>query len=186
MSRFQIHSTKLADLFFLTRKRLEDSRGFLERLFCIEDLSPLLGGCQIHQINLTGTALRGTIRGIHFRHAPHDEFKLVTCLRGSVWDVGVDLRPESSTYLKWFGLELSEANNRTIVLPPGFGHGYQSLKDDCQLVYFHTGIYQAEAEDGISISDPVLGINWPLPVHSLSERDLSYPPLTPERIRALR
>jgi len=178
MSRFDICSTPLEGLVVLQRKSLGDHRGFLERLFCADELDSLLLDKQIMQINLTLTAKQGTVRGLHFQHPPHAEIKLVSCLRGEVFDVAVDLRQGSSTFLRWHAEVLSANNHRTLVIPEGFAHGFQTLTDDCEMLYFHTAAYQPTAEGGLHVQDPMLDIRWPGSITELSPRDASHPPLT--------
>lgn len=179
MSRFSITATGIDGLCIIERQRLGDERGFLSRLFCAEELAPA-GWCKpIAQINHTWTQVRGTLRGLHFQHPPHTEMKLVTCLRGAVWDVGLDLRAGSPTFLQWRAVELSADNGVALLLPEGFAHGFQALSDDCELLYLHTAPYAAQAEAGLSATDPALGIKWPLPITLQSERDLSHSGVTP-------
>ena len=174
-TRFDILPTPLADLRVLQRKPLGDSRGYLERLFCLQELDEILAGRHIAQINHTLTASRGTVRGMHFQRPPHAETKFVSCLRGEVFDVAVDLRRDSPTFLRWHGEILSADNHRTLVIPEGFAHGFQTLCDDCEMLYFHTAAYHAEAEGGVNALDPLLAIEWPLEVTTLSDRDRAHP-----------
>lgn len=174
MSRFEIGKTPIADLHTIYRKRVGDSRGFLVRLFCSTGLSEAGWDVPISQINHTFTARCGTVRGMHYQCAPHAETKLVTCLRGKVFDVGVDLRSGSSTFLRWHGEELSAENGRALLIPRGFAHGFQALSDDVELLYCHSAAYVAEAEAGLNPRDPALGILWPLPVVELSNRDANH------------
>jgi len=176
-SRFEIHTTPIADLHLLQRKPNSDERGFFERLFCIEDLQAILSGRQIVQINHSYTARRGAARGLHFQRQPHAEMKFVQCLRGEVFDVAVDLRRGSPTFLKWHGEILSDKNHRTLVIPEGFAHGFQALTDECVLLYLVTAPYCPTAEGGLHLLDPRLGITWPLPVTQLSPRDAALPHL---------
>jgi dTDP-4-dehydrorhamnose 3,5-epimerase len=175
MSRFVLHPTPIAGLVVLQRLPLGDARGFLERLFCADDLAPAGWTGAIAQINHTFTAERGTVRGMHFQRAPHAETKLVSCLVGAVWDVAVDLRPDSPTYLQWHAEELSADNHRALLIPPGCAHGFQTLSDDVQMLYCHSQAYAPHSEGGLHPQDPRLGIQWPLPVHGLSPRDASHP-----------
>lgn len=172
--RFEIVDTPLAGLRLVKRKPFGDSRGYLERMFCTEELSSLLQGRAVAQINHTLTAVRGTVRGLHFQHPPHGELKFVSCLRGQVFDVAVDLRRDSPTFLHWHGELLSADNHATLAIPEGFAHGFQTLVDDCEMLYFHTAAYCQEAEGGLHAEDPRLGIRWPLPVGGLSPRDGSH------------
>lgn len=173
--RFNILDTPLSGLQVLQRKPIGDSRGYLERLFCSEELQALAPGKHIAQINHTLTASRGTVRGMHFQRPPHAEIKFVSCLRGEVFDVAVDLRHNSPTFLHWHSELLSADNHRTLVIPEGFAHGFQTLTDDCEMLYFHTAAFQSEAEGGLNAQDPRLAILWPLPVAGLSPRDASHP-----------
>jgi len=176
-ARFDLLPTAIAGLLILQRKPLGDSRGYLERLFCLDELADILAGRHIAQINHTLTASRGTLRGMHFQRPPHAETKFVSCLRGEVFDVAVDLRRDSPTFLRWHGEILSAENRRTLVIPEGFAHGFQTLADDCEMLYFHTAAYHAAAEGGLIATDPRLGIVWPLPVTGLSSRDAAHPVL---------
>ena len=176
--RFDLIDTLLAGLKVLQRKPLGDSRGYLERMFCAEDLEPLLAGRRIVQVNHTLTAARGTVRGLHFQYPPHAETKFVSCLRGEVLDVAVDLRRDSPTFLRWHGEILSADNHRTLLIPEGYAHGFQTLTDNCEMLYFHTAAYHAQSEGGINPQDVRLGISWPLTIHALSPRDSSHPLLT--------
>ena len=178
-SRFEISPLHLTGLQLLQRRVLGDSRGYLERMFCSQDLEPVLNGLGVVQINHTLSARAGTVRGMHFQHAPHAETKLVSCLRGKVFDVAVDIRQGSPTFLAWRAEILSEENHRTLLIPEGFAHGFQTLSPDCEFLYIHTAPYRAEAEGALSPSDPALGIEWPLTITELSDRDKNHPMLTP-------
>jgi dTDP-4-dehydrorhamnose 3,5-epimerase len=182
MSRFTVTETGIAGLRVVQRQRLGDERGFLSRLFCAEELESAGWHKPIAQINHTLTQMRGTVRGMHFQRPPHAEMKLVTCLRGAVWDVGLDLRAGSPTFLRWRAVELSADNGRALLIPEGCAHGFQALTDDCELLYLHSAPYAAQAEGGLSATDPTLGIEWPLPIALRSERDLCHPGVTPEFI----
>lgn len=175
MKRFTLTGTPLEGLALLTRHPIGDQRGYLERLFCRAELADLLEGRGIEQINHTLTAKGGTVRGMHFQYPPHAEMKLVTCLKGEVFDVAVDLRRQSPSFLRWHAEHLSAANHRTLAIPEGFAHGFQTLTDDCELLYLHTAAYHADAEGALDALDPRLGIAWPLPVGDRSDRDLAHP-----------
>ncbi|KQV84489.1 dTDP-4-dehydrorhamnose 3,5-epimerase [Rhizobium sp. Root1220] len=176
MSRFTRIPTALIDLVVIERQRLGDERGFFSRFFCGEELADFgIGG--IAQINHTMTQAKGVIRGMHFQRAPHDEAKFVSCLAGAVFDVAVDLRPQSSTYLKWHGEVLSAENARSMMIPPGFAHGFQTLTENCELIYLHDKPYAPGAEGGVNALDPRVAIAWPLPVAQMSERDRNFPML---------
>lgn len=174
-TRFDILDTPLPGLRILQRKPIGDSRGYLERLFCTDELQALALDRHIAQINHTLTASRGTVRGMHFQRPPHAEIKFVSCLCGEVFDVAVDLRDNSSTFLRWHAEVLSADNHKTLVIPEGFAHGFQTLTDDCEMLYFHTAAYEPGAEGGLNAQDPRLAIQWPLPVAGLSARDAAHP-----------
>jgi len=176
--RFELLDTPIAGLRVLQRRPIADHRGYLERMFCADELAPLMGGRAIVQINHTHTARRGTVRGLHFQHPPQAETKFVSCLRGAVFDVAVDLRRGSPTFLAWHAEPLSTDNHRTLVIPEGCAHGFQSMTDDCELLYFHTATYDPGAEGGVHPQDPRLAIAWPLPLYGLSPRDAGHPFLT--------
>lgn len=178
-TRFEERQTSLKGLKVLRRKPLGDNRGFLERLFCSEDLQVLLKGKEIHQINHTATTNSGVVRGMHFQYPPFAETKFVMCIKGKVLDVVVDLRCGSASFLKWHGEILSSENYKTLVIPEGFAHGFQTLTNDCEMLYFHTAAYQAESEGGINAQDPRLGVRWPLPISEQSERDMKHSMIKP-------
>lgn len=178
MSRFSVEDTPLAGLKIICRHRRGDERGWLVRLFCKTELSTAGWRQPVAQANLTRTKMRGSVRGLHFQHPPHAEMKLVSCVRGAVWDVAVDLRHGSPTFLRWHAEELSEDNDRGLLIPEGFAHGFQTLTDEAELLYLHSSSYQSVAEGGLAPFDPALGIAWPEPVAMISDRDRSHPPVT--------
>jgi dTDP-4-dehydrorhamnose 3,5-epimerase len=180
MNRFAAQDTPLAGLKLLTRQQLGDARGFLSRLFCADELQALGWTWPLAQINHTHTRQRGTVRGMHYQLPPHAEAKLVTCLRGEVWDVAVDLRQGSPTFLRWHAERLSADNARTLFIPQGFAHGFQALSDDVDMLYCHSAAYAAGFEAGLNPQDPRLAIDWPLPVQGLSARDAGHALLTVE------
>jgi dTDP-4-dehydrorhamnose 3,5-epimerase len=174
MSRFTIGKTSIDGLHVIQRKPIGDERGYLERMFCSDELKSIIGERSIVQINHTLTAKAGTVRGMHFQHPPHAEMKLVSCLRGEVFDVAVDLRRDSPTFLQWHAEVLTEANHKTFVIPEGFAHGFQTLTDDCELLYLHTAAYAPDAEAGLNALDPRLAIAWPMPITERSPRDQQH------------
>lgn len=175
MARFEIVPTPLNGVKVVQRAAIEDERGFLSRLFCAEEFSSHGMMAGIVQINHTLTRHQRMIRGMHFQRAPHAEAKLISCLRGEVFDVAVDLRKDSPTFLQWFGQLLSPGNRRSMYIPPGCAHGFQAMVDDCELVYLHSAAYVPTAEGGIHPQDPAVAINWPLPVSMMSNRDQGHP-----------
>ena len=144
-------------------------------MFCSQDLQALMGDRTIVQINRTLTAKAGTVRGMHFQFPPHAETKFVSCIRGEVFDVAVDLRRDSSTFLQYHAEILTAENHKTLVIPEGFAHGFQTLTDDCEMLYFHTAAHCRDAEGAVNVQDPRLAIRWPLPVAELSPRDAAHP-----------
>lgn len=174
MARFDFTATGLVGLTVVGRKPIEDARGFFSRFWCAEELREAGWGKPIAQINHTLTRRRGAVRGMHFQHSPHAEAKLVSCLRGEVFDVAVDLRRGSPTFLRWHGEVLSAANHRSLLIPEGFAHGFQTLAEDCELLYLHSAPYQPGAEGAVNAADPRLGIAWPLPISEQSDRDRAH------------
>ncbi len=175
MSRFAITDLPLAGLKRIERQRIGDSRGFLERMFCNEELACIGWLKPIAQINHSSTVKKGMVRGLHFQREPFAEMKLVSCLQGEVWDVAVDLRVGSPTYLRWHAERLSAENGCALLIPEGFAHGFQTLTEDVQLLYCHSAVYAAEDEAGLNPNDPRLNITWPMAIAGLSARDAAHP-----------
>ncbi len=173
-----LFKTKFEDLYVADVNLISDNRGSFGRLFCHEILAPAIKDREILQINFSLTEKCGSIRGLHFQHPPHSEMKLVRCIKGKVWDVVVDIRRDSDTFLQWHAEELSEDNARMIIIPEGFAHGFQTMEDSSQLLYLHTEYYKPDSESGLAFNDPSLAISWPLPIHDISERDKNFPFLT--------
>jgi len=179
LSRFTITDLPLAGLKLIARQRLGDARGFLSRLFCADELAAAGWHKPIAQINHTRTALRGSIRGMHYQMPPHAEMKLVSCIRGEVWDVAVDLRANSPTFLQWHAQTLSADNGQAMLIPEGFAHGFQTITDDVEMLYLHSVAYTSAAEAALRFDDPRLGITWPLPMTEISARDQVHALLSP-------
>ena len=173
-TRFDVIDTPLAGLKVLKRKRLGDSRGYLSRLFDAEELAELGWPGPVAQVNETGTATSGTVRGFHYQKPPFAEAKLITVTQGAVLDIAIDLRKGSPTFLKHHAVELSAENAASYLLPQGFAHGYQALTDQVRMVYIHSAPYRAEAEAGLNVTDQKLAIAWPLAVDNLSARDQGF------------
>ena len=169
--------TTLAGVAVIQREPIRDERGWLERMYDDAELAGALGPRHIVQVNHTLTRSKGTVRGLHLQVQPSAEVKIVSCLRGAIFDVAVDLRRGSSSFLHWHGETLSEENHRSLLIPEGFAHGFQSLVEDCEVLYFHTSAYDPDNERGIDPRDPLVGISWPLPLGQVSDRDRSHPPL---------
>jgi dTDP-4-dehydrorhamnose 3,5-epimerase len=178
MSRFEVRETPLSGLKVVRRIPMADKRGHLTRVFCAEDLAMAGWRSPVAQINHTLTFARGVVRGLHFQRPPHSEIKLVTCLRGAVWDVAVDVRANSPTFLRWHAEELSADNSRALLVPEGFAHGFQTLSDDVEMLYVHSVPHVPESEAGLNPQDAMLGIEWPLPISDQSTGDETRPMLT--------
>jgi dTDP-4-dehydrorhamnose 3,5-epimerase len=140
----------------------------------MEELSTINHKKSVVQVNHSLTRKIGAIRGMHFQRPPRSEIKMVTCIRGKVFDVAIDLRHGSSTFLCWQGIELSAQNHQMMYIPEGFAHGFQTLSEDCELLYFHTEFYSPDFEDGIRYDDEAVGVKWPLQVTSVSQRDMDH------------
>lgn len=173
-ARFEVSDTPLAGLKILRRKRLGDDRGHLTRLFDAEDLSEIGWPGGVAQVNETGTAARGTVRGLHYQNPPFAEAKLITVTQGAVLDIAVDIRRGSPTFLRHHAVELAAGSALSYLLPQGFAHGYQALTSDVRMIYVHSAPYRAEAEAGINVTDARLAIAWPLAIENLSRRDEGF------------
>jgi len=178
MSNIVINKTPLENLKTIGHQPSKDERGFLIRLFCQKTLSHLIEGKKICQINRTFTLKKGTVRGLHFQRLPYAETKIVSCLRGKVWDVAVDLRKGSPTFLNYHAEVLSDDNHKSYLIPEGFAHGFQTLTSDCEMLYFHTADYNKDLEGSVNAVDTKIGIKWPQPITERSERDSNHPMLT--------
>ncbi|MFM8331977.1 MAG: dTDP-4-dehydrorhamnose 3,5-epimerase family protein [Candidatus Methylumidiphilus sp.] len=170
-----IAATPIAGVKVVSTAPFEDARGAFARWFCESELSVLLDGRRIAQINHSRTHTAGAVRGFHYQHPPHAEMKLIRCLRGRVWDVAVDLRRGSATFLRWHAQELTPGNGLMMVIPEGCAHGFQALDADSELLYLHTAAYAPGAEGGVRHDEPLLGVAWLLPVADLSARDRQHP-----------
>lgn len=175
MSAFQFIETPLAGLVQVRRTFRSDNRGHLVRMFCGRELAGLGWDEPVAQSNLTLTRRAGTVRGMHFQRPPHGETKLVTCVRGRVFDVAVDLRRGSATFGQWFGTVLDAKELVALNIPKGFAHGFQALTDDAEMLYFHSAEYAPDHEGGLNPLDQATGIAWPLPITEMSERDAALP-----------
>jgi dTDP-4-dehydrorhamnose 3,5-epimerase len=152
-----------------------DERGWFARIWCKEEFGQIGHTKEWVQMNHSVSYQKGTLRGMHFQHAPFREIKMVRCIEGAVLDVIIDIREGSQTFLQWCAVELSAANNRMIYIPEGFAHGFQTLSDNSGLIYHHTESYVPGVEGGIRYDDPQVGIHWPLPVSVISGRDTQHP-----------
>jgi dTDP-4-dehydrorhamnose 3,5-epimerase len=173
-----IKSTDIEGLYVITYKVNRDARGVFSRLFCENELEYLLKDKSFVQTNYSLTKEVGTVRGMHFQYPPFAETKLVTCLSGAVYDVVVDLRKNSPTFLEWRAFELSPEIGVALFIPEGFAHGFQVIKKEAILLYQHTEFYQLGHEGGINCFDSTLNIEWPLLPKNLSDRDKNHPEIT--------
>jgi dTDP-4-dehydrorhamnose 3,5-epimerase len=176
----KITPTAVAGVVVVESEPRRDERGTFMRLFCGQELAGILEGRSINQINWSTTREAGSLRGLHYQRAPHAETKFIRCTRGKVWDVAVDLRKGSPTFLHWHAEELDPENARMMVVPEGCAHGFQTMTPDCELLYLHTTAHAPESEGGVVWNDPQLGITWPLPLPQtggLSDRDRELPML---------
>ncbi|MBO9506230.1 dTDP-4-dehydrorhamnose 3,5-epimerase family protein [Thalassospira sp. A3_1] len=173
--RFSFEALHLEGTFRITRKKLGDERGFLERMFCGRELAEHVGFGAIAQINRTMTRAVGVVRGMHYQNIPSVEAKIVTCLRGAILDVIVDIREGSPTFLQHVAVSLSSDDDSALYVPHGFAHGFQTLKPDTELLYLHDNYYDPEHERGLQPLDPALAIAWPLEISQMSERDRNHP-----------
>ena len=167
--------TPLEGLFLIRHKIFEDDRGLFARTFCKDEFSKIGFDKEFLQFNHSFNINRGTLRGMHFQAPPFSETKLIRCVQGKVYDVAVDLRRNSPTFLQHYGIELSSENLYSILIPEGFAHGFQTVEDNSALIYHHTQKYTPLADAGIRYNDKKLGINWPLMAINVSEKDKTYP-----------
>lgn len=154
---------------------IADERGWFARTYCKKEFAEIGHIKEWVQMNHSFTNYKGTIRGMHYQVAPYKEIKLLRCISGVIYDVIVDLRNDSATFLQWFGIELSADNKKMLYIPEGFAHGFQALSDNVELLYHHSEFYTPDAEGGIRYNDQQLSIRWPLPVTVISERDANHP-----------
>lgn len=165
---------EIPGLYLLEFNAFQDNRGKFTRIFCARELAEIGINKPIAQINYSASKTSGTLRGMHFQCPPHAETKIVQCVKGKCFDVAVDLRKKSSTYLQWHGEFLEECDDKAFVIPEGFGHGFLTLEPDTELMYFCTEFYTPESEGGVRYDDPAIGIEWPHPAKIMSNKDLSH------------
>lgn len=175
MDKLTINRTNISDLFVIETIPLADERGSFTRLFCKNELQKAGLKKEIVNINHSKTLKAGTVRGLHYQLMPFGEVKIVKCVKGKIFDVAVDLRKDSPTFLKWFGIELSSENGKMLFIPEGFAHGFQSLEDNSEIIYFNTEFYQKDYERGLLYKDETLNIKWPLNVVQVSDKDMISP-----------
>ena len=173
--------TILPGVYLIDIQPIGDARGFFSRFWCSKEFEAQGLSFDVAQINLSHSAQSGTLRGLHYQREPHAEAKVVACTRGRVFDVAVDLRPDSPTYLQWFGTELDSDTRQMLYIPKGFAHGYQTLENDTGLLYLVSEFYTPEAESGLRYDDPEIRIRWPQPVTSISDKDRNWELLSSSR-----
>ena len=171
MNKFVVTEAPILGVKVIQLCPIFDNRGSLTRLFCSDELSNIGWTKPVIQINHTFTSKRGTVRGLHYQLPPHQEMKLICCLKGAVLDIAVDVRAGSSTLLQWYGEELSEQNRKLILIPEGVAHGMQTLTDDVEMLYLHSTAFVPSAETGINPLDPSLAIKWDSEITEISARD---------------
>lgn len=177
MTRFTVDDTPIEGAKVITRTVLRDERGYFARLFCADELAGAGWNGPIAQINESWTASKGSLRGMHYQQPPYSEAKLVTCVRGAVLDVALDIRTGSRSLLRWHSEVLSADNGRAFLIPEGCAHGFQTLTDDVILIYCHSGAYVPDADRGVNPFDPQAAIEWPLEIADISEKDRERPML---------
>jgi len=165
----------LAGAYRISQTRHEDERGFFARSYCETEFSARGLETRWVQSNTSYNHRKGTLRGLHFQRPPHEEVKLVRCIRGAIFDVMVDLRRESPTFGKWCGLTLDDNNRDAAYVPRGFAHGYQTLIDDVEVIYTVSAFHAPESEGGLNALDATVSVKWPLPIAAMSQRDRQAP-----------
>lgn len=171
------HETTLKDARLIDLEKRGDDRGFFARTYCAREFAAHGLETDFVQQNTSYSKYKGTLRGMHFQRAPHAETKLIRCLRGSIVDIIVDLRPDSPTYRRWEAFELDDRNHRMLLVPKGFGHGFQTTSDEVEVTYLVAGFYEPSSEGGVRWNDPALGIVWPLEPTVMSDKDKAWPDL---------
>jgi len=166
--------TKLKGAFIVEVEKREDSRGFFGRAWCKNEFEQHGLKTNICQINTSKTLKKGTVRGFHYQVGPHFETKFVRCTRGSIYDVIIDLRPESATFLQWIGVELNETNLKMIYVPENFAQGFLTLENNCEIYYLTTEFYVPKSERGIKYDDPAFNIEWPIEIQFVSKKDMNH------------
>ena len=165
----------LSGAYVVDMERLPDERGFFARSYCADEFSARGFGPELRQCSVSYNARKGTLRGMHYQVAPHEEHKLVRCTAGAIFDAIVDIRTTSPTYRRWFGTELTAENRRSLFIPPGFAHGFVSLTDDTEVYYMISVAHAPKFSRGVRWNDPAFAIEWPLPPAVISARDAAYP-----------
>lgn len=174
--------TDLSGACIVEIEKLNDNRGFFARGWCQREFSEQGLNPNLVQSNISYNISRGTLRGMHYQTTPHEETKLIRCTKGAIFDVIIDLRPESSTYMDWFGIELNESNYKMLFVPEQFAHGFITLEDETEIMYHVSEFYAPGFEDGIRYDDPAFNIEWPIEVEVISEKDKNWPLFTSHKV----
>jgi dTDP-4-dehydrorhamnose 3,5-epimerase len=173
--------TKLKGAYVIELEKIGDDRGFFSRVWCQKEFEAQGLVARIAQANTSFNKIKGTLRGLHYQRPPYEEVKIMRCVRGAIYDVIVDLRPSSPTYMQWVGVELTQDNYKMLYVPENFAHGYQTLTDDAEVFYPTSQFYTPQAEAGVRWNDPAFAIEWPQPDPPvISEKDKSWPDYVPQ------
>jgi len=175
-------ATPLPGAYVIEPRKIEDDRGFFARILCQNEFLGQDLRLHLLQTNMARTCRRGTIRGMHFQEPPHAEIKIVRCTKGAIYDVIVDLRPDSPEFKRWFGIELTQDNFKALYVPEGFAHGYLTLADDSEIYYHTSEFYHPESATGVRYNDPEFGISWPIEIAVISRQDAEWPNFTARRV----
>lgn len=179
MKRFSFLASNLHGVSVISPKPIRDDRGYFERFFCVDEFREIGLSKPLAQINHSFTKHKGSVRGMHFQNPPYSEIKIVRCLSGAIYDVVVDIRKDSPTFLQHFGVVLSKRNSRYLYVPEGFAHGFQTLTNNVEMLYLSTTPFEPSADNGLNPLDPALGIQWKMDITHISAKDKNAPYITP-------
>jgi dTDP-4-dehydrorhamnose 3,5-epimerase len=171
----RFHPTIFPGVWRVQLELVRDNRGYFARTFCVDEFAACELETNYPQHSISFSAHKGTVRGMHYQREPHSEVKVVRCVKGAIWDVIIDIRPDSPTYRRWQEFELSSGNRHQLYIPAGFAHGFQTLSDDVEVNYLISVPYAPQSACGIRYDDLTFGISWPLPVTEISEKDRHWP-----------
>ena len=171
----RLSQTTLPGVLLIEPENIEDERGLFARSFCVDEFKAAGIDFSVVQGNISFNKMAGTLRGMHYQVAPYEEAKIVRCTRGAIFDVAVDLRADSASFCGWFGTELNAEKRNALLIPAGFAHGFQTLADQTEVHYLMSERYAPEAAAGVRFDDPVFGIDWPLDISAISDKDRDWP-----------